>query len=301
MFETTIRIVSIAVMQIICPYCRATEEIPPGMTGKSFPCGNCGCDLKEVLAGQPTKVKADASKSNLGCTCSTIFLVALVLVGLVVLCLPTYPRAGKAARRSSCNNNLKQIGLAMHNFHDTYLHLPPAMTVDAFGNPLHSWRTLILPFLEENELYEQIRLNEPWDSPHNRQFHSQMPYAFSCPSNPKGNVTSYMVFTGNGAPWERERKIRFRDITDGTSNTIAIVEVKNSTVNWMEPRDIPWNGGMPIIGATNQPGSNHPGGLQVVMMDASTRFIADETSATTWQRMIEHQDGKPVDVPNHQH
>jgi len=102
-------------------------------------------------------------------------------VSFVVLCLaciiggllPAFYTAREAARRMTCSSMLKQITLAFHNYHDAHHSFPPAYTVDANCKPLHSWRVLILPYLEKNDLYSKIRLYEPWDSEYNSQFHDQ--------------------------------------------------------------------------------------------------------------------------------
>ncbi|MCL2304429.1 MAG: DUF1559 domain-containing protein [Planctomycetaceae bacterium] len=145
------------------------------------------------------------------------------------------------ARRMQCTNNLKQLGLALHNHHDVYRKLPATHTVDKDGKPLHSWRLAVLPFLEQVDLYNKIRKDEPWDSEYNKQFHNQCPAVFQCPEmvskNPdirKNGLTTYSVIVGKNAWPEGEKKYDFQMMTDGTSNTIAIVERKTS-VCWMDP------------------------------------------------------------------
>src|SRR5262249_21734482 len=73
-----------------------------------------------------------------------------------------------ATRRMQSTNNLKQIALAMHSYHDTMGRFPPAIVRDKEGKPLYSWRVLLLPYLEQQNLYNQFKLDEPWDSEHNR-------------------------------------------------------------------------------------------------------------------------------------
>ena len=111
-------------------------------------------------------------------------LWALVLLLVIVLSPRSFPGAGEATRRARCVNNLKQIGLAMYNYHDQYGCFPPAYTADEHGRPLHSWRVLLLPYLECEDLYDQLRLNEPWNSPYNQQVlkDSDVPSVFRCPS-----------------------------------------------------------------------------------------------------------------------
>jgi hypothetical protein len=154
-------------------------------------------------------------------------LAALALF-LGLLIMPAVRTARERARRTVCTNNLKQIGLAMHGYHDSNGCFPAAATVDDRGRPLLSWRVLILPFMGEDSLYREFRLNEPWYSPHNRTLLGKMPAAFACPLNEgqKGwaEMSTYQVivgpqtmFTGGTAGVRRD------DVTDGTANTILVV------------------------------------------------------------------------------
>ena len=83
-------------------------------------------------------------------------------------------------------NNLKQIGLAMHNYHDVHRTLPPAYHADASDRPLLSWRVLILPYLEQDALYREFHLNEPWDSDHNKKLIERIPAVYQSPGSAAG-------------------------------------------------------------------------------------------------------------------
>ena len=210
---------------------------------------------------------------------SDAMALAVPTVGVgIALLLPAVQAAREAARRMQCANNIKLITLALHNYHDTRNTLPPLYTVDANGKPLHSWRVLILPFIEQAALYNAIRLDEPWDSPHNSQFHGAVPSYFLCPSNHNGGCC-YSVIAGEGFVPATGANIRtgkgFVHITDGMSNTIAIVEVRES-FNWMDPTaDITFE---EFVQGINVPGGRmgswHPGGMNVGMFDGSVRFMA---------------------------
>ena len=90
-----------------------------------------------------------------------VIIVGIVALVLIALLLPAVQSAREASPRTNCKNNLKQIGLALHNYHDAYGSFPPAWTTDADGRPLLSWRVLLLPFLDEAPLYEEFDLTEP--------------------------------------------------------------------------------------------------------------------------------------------
>ena len=190
---------------------------------------------------------------------------------LIALLLPAVQSAREAARRSQCTNNLKQIGLAMHNYNDAYDCFPPAAITDAQGKPLLSWRVAILPFLENQPLYMKFKLDEPWDSPRNKALLAQMPSVYRCPSDPPSPdrpTTRYQVPTGSGTLFEGDEGTPLRAITDGTSNTLLVVEAANP-VPWTKPEDV-------LTGQDQPPpalGSRHPGGANALIADGSVRFL----------------------------
>jgi prepilin-type processing-associated H-X9-DG protein len=207
-----------------------------------------------------------------GMTWLELVVVLGVIAAVVCLLLPT-ARRRTPARRVQCQNNLKQIGLALWNYEDKYGAFPPAYSVDADGRPLHSWRTLILPFVDEKELYESIDLSKPWNDPANATAHKAMPSLYSCPStNVKGGLTTYLALVGKSCFFQ-ETKPRLRsEVTDGMSNSIMVMEVsRKDAVHWMSPQDIG------IDFATRFGGSvevAHTGGAHVLYADGSARFIS---------------------------
>ncbi len=199
---------------------------------------------------------------------------------LVALLLPAVQAAREVARRSQGMSNLKGIGLAIHNFHDTYRALPAAYNMDADGKPLLSWRVHLLPFLEQRILYEQFRLDEPWDSPHNRQLIPQIPQVYQAPGSraPLGK-TNYLGVRGEDmtfiSPKQADRTPRglsFRDFTGGLSNTVMVVEANDlSAVEWTRPVDFEPNLERPLEGLLGL----MPGGFQALFGDASIRAISE--------------------------
>ena len=128
-------------------------------------------------------------------------LAVVGVVGIVIaLFLPAVRFTGPAAYRMQCSNNLKQIGLALHNYEEAYHAFPPAYTVDAAGKPLHSWRTLILPYLEQQLLYDKIDLSKPWDDPANQVAYDTHLPAYRCPSVdlPPGRTTYLAILAPGG-------------------------------------------------------------------------------------------------------
>jgi hypothetical protein len=187
-------------------------------------------------------------------------LLALGGLGLLLALLgPLNRGSGRgAAQRIQCVNNFKQIGLALHNYEQDHGTLPPAFTVDAKGRPLHSWRTLILPYMEHGRLYDRIDLSKPWDDPVNAQALKDRPSAYDCPSilSPKES-TVYLAVVGPDGCFPPTGCRRLAEITDAVSNTLMVVETRSeNAVPWMAPLDP--NETM-IGGITPETKLQHPG------------------------------------------
>ncbi|NLE36817.1 MAG: DUF1559 domain-containing protein, partial [Pirellulaceae bacterium] len=140
----------------------------------------------------------------------------------------------------SCWSTLRQIGAAMNQYHDDHGSYPPAYVVDSRGQPLYSWRVLLLPYLNEQALHSRIRLDRSWDSPDNRSLPT--PRVFQCDwtvrTEGSSATTHYVAVTGPETMWPGKDAIRREDIHDGLSRTVMVVEIKGSDIHWMEPRDL---------------------------------------------------------------
>ncbi len=187
---------------------------------------------------------------------------ALQLSELVKSLSPVLSSARLAAGRAQSINNLKQIGLAFHNYAQVNNHLPPPALLGGDQKKFpYSWRVALLPYLDQDALYREYRFDEPWDGPNNSKLIDQMPAVYSVPG-PGGaplsrSKASYYVFTGQatllGSPWvpggQNPEPTRFEQVIDGTSNTILAVEW-DGNVPWTKPDDIPFdpNGAVPVLG-----------------------------------------------------
>jgi prepilin-type processing-associated H-X9-DG protein len=221
-----------------------------------------------------------------GFTLLELLIAFLIIAGLALFLIPGgRGRSREAARRSACKNNLKQIGLALHNYHDDYDAFPPAYTVDADGNRLHSWRTLILPYLDQKPLYERIDLSKPWDDPANEEALKTRIDPYCCPNaeSPE-NHTSYLAVVSPNSCLQPNLPRKFSEITDGADNTLMVIEVAESQeVPWMAPLDA--NESM-LLGYSSESKLHHTGGGHALFADGSVQFISVDTPAAERQALI---------------
>jgi uncharacterized protein DUF1559 len=226
--------------------------------------------------------------------------VMAVLIPLSCLLLPSLGSGPQPARRMQCSNHLKQIAIGLQNYHDVYGSFPPTYIADAKGQPIHSWRVLILPFIEQKALYDKYNFNEPWDGPNNRKLHLEVLDVFCCPSRPKQQPTtetSYVVVMGPQTMWPGANSTSMAGIIDGTSNTLMVVEVANSGIHWMEPRDLHVVQ-MPM--AVNPPkgqgiSSAHPHVALCVYADGHTYPLTEHTPPEIIRALLTIAGGETID------
>lgn len=214
-------------------------------------------------------------------------LVILFIIGiLIALFLPARRGAREAARRTQCLNNLKQIALGLQTYESTYGAFPPAYTVGADGKPLHSWRTLILPFVEQKPLYDKIDLTKPWDDPANAEaFELGAPAAYVCPSvyEPENRTVYLAVVTPDGCIQSTRRRL-LSEIVDEHSQTLMVIEVDpQHAVPWMSPTDADPD---LLLAFDSKTEFAHPGGMHVAFVDGSVRFLSAELPAAEWRALI---------------
>ena len=230
--------------------------------------------------------------------------------------IPTAPRLGGPVSttwdigetnrgKRDTNDNLRQIGMALHSFHDAYTALPVGY-YDKSGKKLGlSWRVAILPYVEQNALFKEFKLDEPWDSDHNKKLIRKMPkvYAINMTGVPAG-YTFYRGFGKAGAlgsiapvlppgqPGQVARASTLPGITDGTSNTLMVAEVAEPTI-WTRPDDpeVDDKSPLPKMGGVFKDGFN---GL---MCDGSVRWFKTPLPETTLRHLIMRADGNVINIP----
>ncbi len=199
----------------------------------------------------------------------------------------------EAANRAISVNNLKQIGLAFHNYHDQGKAFPAHAIYSKDGKtPLLSWRVAILPYIEQDGLYKQFKLDEPWDSDHNKKLIARMPAIYELPGAKKEpGMTYYQVITGDGTLFVGTKQMTLADITDGTSNTLLATEGK-VPVTWTRPDDLQMpkdKDKVPAIGGHFQNGTN------VLMCDGAVRFVPRTIAPAKLRALITPSGGEVAD------
>jgi hypothetical protein len=247
---------------------------------------------------------------------------ALVLPALVLsLCQAaqeagdkTGPPKGTPLQRRQSVNNLKQIALGMISFADVYrgqmapsAYLDfkarqqfnnPQLTTEQLANPkvkgklpLLSWRVAILPYLEEQKLYQEFKLDEPWDSDHNKKLLEKMPAVYTPVTGKKvPGMTYYQVFVGKDAPFDGTIATRFpASFQDGTANTFLVAEA-GEAVPWTKPQDIPYDAGK----ALPKLGGLFADGFYVAMADGAIRFVPRDEAEKTVRASITPRGAEPL-------
>ena len=237
--------------------------------------------LGETNPYSATGMAGNHPASSGPCRPARSYLPWLLVGGAVVigigLLLPMVRNPGPAVYRMSCGNNLKQIALALHIYEQVHGSFPPAFTVDADGKRLHSWRTLILPYLEYQALYDSIDLDAAWDDPVNQTAYEASVPVFQCAAAQiPANCTNYLGAVGEDAFWHPTRARTLSEIKAESKYSIMIAEVPAAlAVHWMCPTDSDERTFMAI---TRDYGlGQHSSGYQVARADGSVTFLHHDT------------------------
>ena len=236
---------------------------------------------------------------------------------LLAAIAPAFQAARISSGRNQSTNNLKQIALALHNYHDTYGHFPPQAIRGKDGRALLSWRVAILPYLGQQALYDEFHLEEPWDSEHNRKLVAKMPPMLASPhlgdERIAQGMSSYLVPLSKSPPAvaaaEREdpkqpvkhgknetifdlpQGASFTHILDGSSNTTLVLEAhRDRAVIWTKPEDLVIDAQDPLQGLRGQPSN----GFSTVFADGSGRFVSDNVDLKMLLNLLQMNDGNPV-------
>jgi beta-lactamase regulating signal transducer with metallopeptidase domain len=242
--------------------------------------------IKKTLVGAAKELLKQAKVSREG---STVVVKSegsgATVLAVAGIALPAIAKTRESASRMQSMNNMKQIALAMFNHMQAHNddRFPPAVIMGPDGKTPHSWRVEILPYLEQKSLYDQYKMDEPWDSPANKKVLAQMPDVFRSPPDEKGTTnSSYFVLTGPKTMFSGKEGVKILEITGGTSNTIMFVEAKRD-IPWTKPEDIEYDPAKPLPNL----GGHFPGGFIAGIADGSVRWISGQTPADVIRDLID--------------
>lgn len=231
--------------------------------------------MRSTPATPSVPVRSGPTLVGLG---ATLGIGMLILVTVAILLVPMNLSSREAPRRSQCRNNLKQIGLALHDYHDQYGTFPPPFTVDAHGKRLHSWRTFILPYVDQAPLYKRIDFSRAWNDPVNAEAAKATPLVYHCPGM-AGDVTrtSYLAVVSPEGAFQPGKATAIKDIVDGSSQTLLVLETTASRcVHWMEPTDLDETG---LQALATEAYTTHARGMHGLAADGSVRFFSNDELA----------------------
>jgi hypothetical protein len=203
----------------------------------------------------------------------------------------------REAAKAACKQRLKQLGKALQDYHDEHASFPPAYLVDKEGKPAHSWRVLLLPYLGRQDLYDAYRFDEPWDGPNNRKLEDQLRDVYSCPGEPNAPPwrTNYVAVVSAVTAWPGSQPVGIKYFVRGTSYTILLVEIANSEIHWMEPRDLRM---ADLVGSDSEdlgediPGP-HPGIVHCLFCDGSVTALPRTMDRRTFFTLLTLNNGVP--------
>ena len=226
----------------------------------------------------------------------------LLLLPAVFGFAATVPRFGDleeltpaGAQKAASINNLKLIGLAMHNFHDVHKHFPVVDGAGADGKPRLSWRVHVLPFIEEQALFQQFRLDEPWDSEHNKKLIGKMPAIYRTPGSNvhQKHMTNYLAIRGKDTVFPPGAKTSMAHLRDGTSKTAMVLEVSDErAVVWTKPDDFEPDEDDPLKGVVGL----RNGKFLVVFADGAVRTLSGSLDKNVVRAICTRDGGEVVDL-----
>jgi hypothetical protein len=217
---------------------------------------------------------------------NVVGVVFFAAAGLGLLAAPITPEMLKQSRE-----NLKDLALAIHTYHDLYGHFP-SNVLDKGGNALLSWRVHLLPFMEETPLFNQFKMNEPWDSANNKPLLEKMPKVFApVRVKPAAGETYYLGFSGKATCFEPRNPVGLSKLVDGTSLTALLVEA-GSGVPWTKPEDVPFDAAkdLPKLGGL------FDGDFHMALADGSVVKVKKSFDPDIMKRIVTINDGQMINM-----
>ena len=193
--------------------------------------------------------------------------------------------------------------MALQNYQEDYGSFPPACLIDEQGTPIHSWRVSLLPYLDEQALFDDYRFDEPWNGPNNRRLAARIPHCYQCPSHGHHgkvagkSVTNYVAVVDPHGIFRGDQPTTTSDTTGGESRAIVVVDVNQQSVNWLAPDDMT---GVDFLALFREHSEfNHPGGTVVALADGTVRFLSRETKPQVVKALLTNQPNDHTQFDGH--
>lgn len=291
-----------------CPHCSLDTLVDDEYAGQRGPCASCGKEITVPLDVNPegdTTSHVIVKRRQMSSGMIILLLFAgLASAGLVatlafVALFPAIGAARTMVHKRSCESNLTKIGMALRAYEAEHGTLPPAFIPDPNGKPMHSWRVLILPYLNEHGLHSSYSYDEPWDGPNNMKLTAHMPDVFGCPADPSSRTlgeTSYMVITGTETFFPDAKATSINEARDDLTTSILVVETQVTGVTWLNPRDLKADRMQYVVngGFGQEMGSHHFAGAHVLLADGTVLFLNDVTPADYIEGMATMSGDEPI-------
>ncbi|TWU00756.1 hypothetical protein Pla52n_41250 [Stieleria varia] len=294
-----------------CPHCQTKTQVDDRYSGHKGQCATCGGDITvpyftDAGAVQASATRSATAKRNKSTGLFVAAGLAVVILACIVFAAIRYGGQTVAALtenrlRSASMKNLQEIATALNAYADEFGTYPPAYTTSANGTPLHSWRVLILPYLDEVELYDQFDLSKPWSDEANMSVAYQMPGVYEHPdTNAVGYsmVPAYYYLTGPGTLFPKGKPLGPEDVKDNGSQTILVIEGRPtiSSGMWTEPVDMDYGKMQGLVGGAVgiEPGGWIPGGVAMATVDGRAHFLPIGTPASTFNALVTPAGNEPL-------
>ncbi len=289
-----------------CPHCQTQTQVEDRYSGQSGQCVNCGNPIQLPEFGRRV---ADPSVETPAARSAPVRWIAGAIVSLIIMaCLvfaviqigsQSISRVAASRDRSMSIRNLQRIAEALNAYAADHGSYPPVATTDDSGRSLHSWRVLILPYLGEEILYNEIDLSVAWDDPINTNVARRMPSVYQHPNASQHNLdyqSGYHLVTGPGTLFPVSGPLGPADIVDDPAQTIVVIEAKPTVLSglWTEPVEVDYDKMQGNIGGNpnTEVGGLLVGGVAMATADGRGHFLPDTTDPSILRSLITPRGGE---------
>ncbi len=288
-----------------CPHCQTKTQVEDRYSGLAGECVTCGgkIEIPKFVAEVTENPPSTKPWKHL----SSVVAAAVVLILLLCLAYAAIRQGSETVTRLQANRertasmrNIERIAEALNAYALVHKSYPPPYTVDTSGRRMHSWRVLILPFLDQDDAYDSFNMDEPWDSAQNMQYaFSSMPNVYRHPSyqvNAGFNESAYYLVTGDGTLFPSKGPLGPDQVIDDPLKTILVLEASAPLTSgvWTEPIDIDFATVQGIGGTQNNVGGLLDDGMVVATIDERGHFIPDTLPLSTLKALITPRGGEPL-------